>query len=156
MKKLGSWVSAVAAAGALLSCSSATEGKHNGLLLLPQGPGLASSNAALGVPFLMVATVFSLPSGSCGSGACPPGSEHVTVTAASCGAGECTVILTPDSQTFEVQPTRAGMVRVHAQAQRPADDRAAPRGHAHRGSDRPTWGRRRTTRRAAMTTACWS
>ena len=116
MKKLGSWVSAVAAAGALLSCSSATEGKHNGLLLLPQGPGLASSNAALGVPFLMVATVFSLPSGSCGSGACPPGSEHVTVTAASCGAGECTVILTPDSQTFEVQPTRAGMVRVHAEA----------------------------------------
>ena len=116
MTKLGSWMRAVAACGALLSCSSSSESRHNGLLLLPQGPGLASSNAALGVPFLMVASVFSLPGGSCGSDACPPASEHVTVTAASCGGGECTVTLTPNLQTFEVLPTRAGAVTVHAEA----------------------------------------
>lgn len=116
MTKLGSFVGAVVAAGALLSCSSSSASKHDSLLLLPQGPGFASSNAAVGVPFLMAATEFSLPGGSCGSGPCPPGAEHVTVTAASCGAGECTVTLTPNSQTFEVLPTRAGMVTLHAEA----------------------------------------
>jgi hypothetical protein len=120
MKKLGSFVSALVSAfvasGALVACSSSSASKHDSLLLLPQGPGFASSNAAVGIPFLMAATEFSLPGGSCGSGPCPPGAEHVTVTAASCGAGECTVTLTPNSQTFEVLPTRAGMVTVHAEA----------------------------------------
>jgi hypothetical protein len=116
MRRLGAFVLAMAACGALLSCSSASEDKAGGLLLLPQGPGFASSNAALGVPFVMAAVVFSLPGGSCGSGLCPPASENVTVTAASCGAGECTVTLTPNAPTFEVLPTRAGMVTVHAEA----------------------------------------
>jgi hypothetical protein len=116
MRTLGSLVVATAACGALLSCSNASEDKAGGLLLLPQGPGLASSNAAVGVPFMMAAAVFSLPGGSCGSGPCPAGAEKVTVTAASCGAGECTVTLTPGGATFEVLPTRAGMVTVHAEA----------------------------------------
>ena len=116
MTTLGPFVRAMAACATLLSCSSSTEGKAGGLLLLPQGPGFTLSNAALDVPFVMVATVFSLPGGSCGSGPCPPGSENVTVTAASCGAGECTVTLTPGAATFEVLPTRAGMVTVHAEA----------------------------------------
>lgn len=116
VRTLGSFVVAVAACGALLSCSSSSDDKGGGLLLLPQGPGFASSNAALGVPFVMAAAVFSLPGGSCGGGPCPAGSENVTVTAASCGAGECTITLTPDGPTFEVLPTRAGMVKVHAEA----------------------------------------
>ena len=116
MTSLGPFVRAMAACATLVSCSSSTEGKAGGLLLLPQGPGFASSNAALDVPFMMAAAVFSLPGGSCGSGPCPPGSENVTVTAASCGAGECTVTLTPGAATFEVLPTRAGMVTVHAEA----------------------------------------
>ena len=116
MSTLGWLVVAVAACGALLSCSNASESKAGSLLLLPQGPGLASSNAALGVPFVMVGAVLSLPGGSCGGGPCPAGSEKVTVTAASCGAGECTVTLTPGGATFEVLPTRAGMATVHAEA----------------------------------------
>ncbi len=116
VRKLGSLVLLVAACGALPSCTSSGADKAGGLLLLPQGPGFASSNAALGVPFLMAAAVFSLPGGSCGGGPCPAGSENVTVTAASCGAGECTVTLTPGAATFEVLPTRAGMVTVHAEA----------------------------------------
>ena len=116
MKKLGLFVTAAAACGALLSCSSSTEGKRNGLVLLPQAPGSLSASAAVGVPFLMGTFVLSLPGGSCGSGACPPASEHVTVTAAACGAGECTVTLTPNSQDFEVLPSREGKVKVHAEA----------------------------------------
>ena len=116
MKKLGLIVSALVVSGTLCSCGSSSASRHNSLLLLPQGPGFASSNAAVGVPFLMAATEFSLPGGSCGSGACPPAAEHVTVTAASCGGGECTVTLASNSQTFEVLPTRAGDVTVHAEA----------------------------------------
>lgn len=116
MKKLGLFVTAVAACGALLSCGSSTEGKHNALVLLPQGPGSLSARAAVGVPFVIGTFVLSLPGGSCGGGACPPASEHVTVTAAACSAGECTVTLMPNSQDFEVLPTRVGKVKVHAEA----------------------------------------
>lgn len=113
--KMLAWL-AIAACAVPLSCSSSSDAKRGGLLLLPQGPGLASSNAAVGVPFLVDAAVLSLPGGSCGAGPCPPASEHVTVTAASCGGGECSVTLTPDSQTFEVLPNRAGMATIHAEA----------------------------------------